>query len=211
MLRSWFAYCEGRGWVRRGLAAAVLLPAYLTARKVYLLVRPGTKSLIWLAAQSCARRSGRAANDHRRGYRSYLTLKRSLGAVFRGDAAWWKISLSRFRWGLGVGNCPGLPDLTLTPSPTRPAIRARPFGRPNFRGPWPTVFAASTPAGQPPASTNPPGLSAARSTTVKLWRRLRKPETRPAPTASLEPPGPDLACAVPTPVPARWPRSSGSG
>lgn len=26
MLRSWFAYCEGRGWVRRGLAAAVLLP-----------------------------------------------------------------------------------------------------------------------------------------------------------------------------------------
>jgi integrase/recombinase XerD len=26
MLRSWFAHCEGRGWVRPGLAAAVLLP-----------------------------------------------------------------------------------------------------------------------------------------------------------------------------------------
>jgi site-specific recombinase XerD len=26
MLRAWFAYCEGRGWVRRGLVAAILLP-----------------------------------------------------------------------------------------------------------------------------------------------------------------------------------------
>jgi site-specific recombinase XerD len=26
ILRSWFAYCEGRSWVRHGLAAAVLLP-----------------------------------------------------------------------------------------------------------------------------------------------------------------------------------------
>jgi integrase/recombinase XerD len=26
LLRSWFAYCEGRGWVRRGMAAVVLLP-----------------------------------------------------------------------------------------------------------------------------------------------------------------------------------------
>ena len=26
MLRAWFTHCEGRGWVRRGLAAAILLP-----------------------------------------------------------------------------------------------------------------------------------------------------------------------------------------
>jgi len=38
MLRSWFPYCEGRDWVRRGLAAAVLLPRIY--RKEGLLLGP---------------------------------------------------------------------------------------------------------------------------------------------------------------------------
>jgi len=92
---------------------------------------------------------------------SYLTLKRSLGAVFRGDARMVEISLSGSGGGSGWATAPGYPTSPSRPRPRDPRSAARPFGRPNFRGPWPTVFAASTPAGQPPASTNPPGSPAA--------------------------------------------------